>query len=129
MGAIIESVGFSKRGINPFRNGSVDLEVRAAKRCLKRAGLSPKGIGLLVNTGIYRDGFIGEPSIASFIQRRMGANPTFDGINSTCSFDLNNGGCGFLTAIQLVGGFILSGSLERGMVVSGDADPSPRSTI
>ena len=129
MGAIIESVGFSKRGINPFRNGSVDLEVKAARTCLKRASLSPKSIGILVNTGIYRDKFIGEPSIASFIQRRIGANPLFDGGNGTFSFDLSNGGCGFLTGMEVLGGFISSGSIERGMVVTGDTDPSPRSTV
>jgi 3-oxoacyl-[acyl-carrier-protein] synthase-3 len=101
------------------------MEIRAAKDCLKSAQLDPNMLGVLVNTGIYRDRHIGEPAIATFIQRAIGANEVFTGDRSTFSFDLTNGGCGMLTGVMVVDGFLQSGTIDHGMVVTADTDPVP----
>lgn len=123
MGSKIDAVGLSTPGF--FRRGSIDMEVRAAKDCLKSAQLDPNMLGVLVNTGIYRDRNIGEPAIATFIQRDIGANEIFTGDRSTLSFDLTNGGCGMLTGAMVVDGFLQSGMIDYGMVVTADVDPVP----
>jgi len=123
MGALIEAAAVSRPGF--FRGGSVDLAVKAAADCLAAAGLDPNDVGILVNTGIYRDRDIGEPSIASFIQRRIGANEIFTGARSTFSFDLNNGGGGIITAAMIVDGFLTSGTVKYGLIVTSDNEPHP----
>lgn len=104
------------------------LAVRAARGALTAAGRDPGEIDLLINTGVYRDENICEPAMAPFVQRGIGANPGTPrlGALSTFSFDLVNGGCGFLIACQVIDGFIRSGSVRRGMVVASDIDPAPR---
>ena len=123
MGALIESVAVSRPGF--FRRGSVDLAVKAAADCLGKVRRDPNELGLLVNTGIYRDRDIGEPSIASFIQQRIRANELFTGAEGTFSFDLNNGAGGMLTAAMVVDGFLATGAVKYGLVVTSDAEPHP----
>ena len=111
--------------------GSINLSVRAANKCLRQADIDPCDIGLLINTGIYRFKNTGEPAIAALIQKKIGANSTnlfatdnnYDNCKTTFSFDLNNGGCGWLTGIQIVDGFIQTGKTDCGMVVTGDSEP------
>ena len=129
MAAVIDSVAVSTP--RRWRNeGSVTLAARAGRECLARAGCDANGVGLLINTGVYRDENICEPAMAPFVQRRVGANPKLPplGAPSTFSFDLVNGGCGFLSAVQTVDGFLRSGRIERGLVVTSDVDPVPRAS-
>jgi len=123
MGTKIEAVGVARPGL--FSRGSIDLEAKAARRCLKAAGLDPNRVGILINAGVYRDRDIGEPAIAAFLQRRVGANEEFKGDTYSFSFDLTNGGCGVLNAMMVVDGFITSGITQHGMVVAGDAESWP----
>jgi 3-oxoacyl-[acyl-carrier-protein] synthase-3 len=131
MGARIKMVAVSTPAFQFIRRGSISLTASAARQCLKKAECDPKSLGLIVNTGIYRNEHIAEPAIASLIQRRIGVNPLHAGENGiesnggkgTFSFDLNNGGCGLVSGMQLVDGFIQSREVRTGMVVTGDAEP------
>jgi 3-oxoacyl-[acyl-carrier-protein] synthase-3 len=105
------------------------MEIKAAKDCLKSAQLDPSLLGILINAGIYRDRHIAEPAIATFIQKEIGANELFDGDRSTFSFDLTNGGCGMLTGVMVVDGFLQSGAIDHGMVVTADTDPVPGESL
>jgi 3-oxoacyl-[acyl-carrier-protein] synthase-3 len=129
MGARIDSVAVSTPR-RWRREGSVALAARAGRACLARAGCDPDAVGLIVNTGVYRDENICEPAMAPFVQRRVGANPKLPppGAPSTFSFDLVNGGCGFLAAVQAVDGFLRSGRIERGLVVTSDVNPVPHAS-
>jgi 3-oxoacyl-[acyl-carrier-protein] synthase-3 len=72
-----------------------------------------------------------EPALASIIQEDIGANPGHPPApdrHGTFSFDVMNGGCGVLTALEIVDGFVAPGSARLGMVVAADADPTPRTT-
>ena len=127
MGARIEAVEIcgANRG-----DSSRDLAVRAALKALSSVGWEPADLGLLINTGIYRDEHICEPAMAPFIQERIGANPGLadDGGLGTFSFDLANGGCGLLNACHVADGLLASGDIGRALIVGSDVDPTPEST-
>ncbi|MCX6333484.1 MAG: hypothetical protein NT092_04175 [Bacteroidia bacterium] len=116
----------------PFSRGSsISMSSRAAKKCLGNAGIDPSEIGLLINTGIYRYRNTGEPSIASLVQKKiMGYQPAMitrtnmpARDTNTFSFDLNKGACGWIAGIQIIDGFIQTGDIRHGIVVTGDSEP------
>jgi 3-oxoacyl-[acyl-carrier-protein] synthase III len=110
MGAVIEAVA-TVRG---HGESSTGLAAEAARRTLKGASVE-----LLVNASVYRDGSVMEPANAAFVQRHI------DGDGRTLSFDLSNGACGLLNGIQVVDGFLSTGAIRRGLVVTADVDPTP----
>ena len=107
------------------RHSALHLAVRAAKDCLQRAGRDPHDVDLLVNAGIYRDRNMAEPALAAMIQQDIGANPEdpHENTHGTFSFDIANGTCGVLTALQIVDGFLRSHAIDCALVVASDADP------
>lgn len=130
MATCIEAVATATHRGRVFGRGALHLSDAAAKACLRRAHRSAGELDLLVNVGIYKDWNAAEPALASIIQEDVGANPGHPprpGHHGTFSFDLENGGCGVLTAIQVIDGFIEDGAL--GLVVAADADPSPRTSL
>jgi 3-oxoacyl-[acyl-carrier-protein] synthase-3 len=131
MGTKIDMVAVSRPLFSFASGGSIKLSTRAAKQCIRESGTDACNIGLIINTGIYRYKNTGEPAIAAIIQKRIGANSsnrvTTDNIDYDCkntfSFDLNNGGCGWLTGIEIVDGFIQTGQINYGMIITGDSEP------
>ena len=124
MGTVIDRVDVAHprwRG----RHSALHLAVTAAKDCLQRAGCDPGELDLVINAGLYRDRNLGEPAFAALIQDDIGANPEdpHAGAHGTFSFDVANGACGVLTALQIVDGFLRTGSIHRALVVASDADP------
>lgn len=124
MGTMIEQVEVARGGW-AHRHSALGLAVTSAKTCLQRAGRDPDDLDLLVNAGIYRDRNLGEPALAALIQDDIGANPEDPHVDShgTFSFDIANGACGVLTALQVVDGFFRSHTSHRALVVASDADP------
>lgn len=99
----------------------------AARSCLAQAGRKPGEIDMLINAGVYREDNMGEPALAALIQEDIGANlgqPPAVG-RGTFSFDLMNGTCGVISAIQLEAGFLHSGVIRLGAIVTSDVDPDP----
>lgn len=124
MGTVIDSLDVTRGGWRN-RHSALHLAVASARTCLKRADREPKDVDLLINAGIYRDRNLAEPALAALIQDDLGANPEDphpDG-HGTFSFDVANGTCGVLTALQIVDGFLRSGTVHCGLVVASDADP------
>jgi 3-oxoacyl-[acyl-carrier-protein] synthase-3 len=124
MGTVIERLAVTSGGWRT-RHSALRLAVSAAKDCLQRAGRDPDNVDLLVNTGIYRDRNLGEPALAALIQEDIGANvadPHPDA-HGTFSFDIANGTCGVLTALQIVDGFLRSRTIDCALVVASDANP------
>src|SRR6476620_11719056 len=107
MGTVIERVQLAE-GHWRDRHSALRLAVRAARDCLRDAGRRPHDIDLLINAGIYRDRNLGEPALAAMIQEDIGANPEdpHAGSHGTFSFDVMNGSCSVLTALQVVDGFL-----------------------
>jgi len=131
MGTKISMVTVSQPLFRFSSGGSIKLSARAASHCLKEAGINPCDLGLLINTGIYRFKNTGEPAVAALIQNKIGAYSTenitqennSENSKTTFSFDLNNGGCGWLSGIQIIDSFIRTGKILYGMVVTGDSEP------
>jgi 3-oxoacyl-[acyl-carrier-protein] synthase-3 len=97
----------------------------AARTCLAYAGREPGDVDLLINAGIYREDNMGEPALAALIQEDIGANlgqPPIGG-HGTFSFDLLNGTCGVITAIQIESALLDSGVIRLGAIVTSDVDP------
>jgi 3-oxoacyl-[acyl-carrier-protein] synthase III len=124
MGTVIDRVDIAHPRLRG-RHSALHLAVTAAKDCLQRAGCDPDELDLVVNAGIYRDRNLGEPAFAALIQDDIGANPEdpHAGAHGTFSFDITNGACGVLTALQIVDGFLRTHSIRRALVVASDADP------
>jgi 3-oxoacyl-[acyl-carrier-protein] synthase III len=124
MGTIIDGLDVT-RGNWRSRRSALQLAVKAAKGCLVHADTEPSDIDLLINAGIYRDRNLGEPALAAIIQEDIGANPEdpHSDAHGTFSFDIANGACGVLTALQIADGFLRSQTISRALVVASDADP------
>ena len=126
MGTRIEAVATAHAGRGPFRQGALKLADAAARACLARAHLEAGDIDLLINAGLYREDNLTEPALAALIQEDIGANPGHpprEGAHGTFSFDVANGGCGVLTALELLDGFVRSGTIQTGLVVASDSEP------
>lgn len=128
MVAKIDGVSTARPRRGPRRDGAIALANRAAQDCLAQSGRTARDLDFLVNAGVYRDRNVGEPAIATIIQEDIGANPEppLQGGHGTFSLDVANGGCGVLTAIHVLDGFLSSGAIDLGMVVAADADPHRR---
>ena len=124
MGTVIDRVEITQPRWRD-RHSALHLAVSAAKDCLNGAGCDPAELDVVVNAGIYRDRNLGEPALAALIQDDIGANPEdpHPGAHGTFSFDIANGACGVLTALQIVDGFLRTHSIQRALVVASDADP------
>jgi 3-oxoacyl-[acyl-carrier-protein] synthase III len=80
---------------------------------------------MLINVGIYREDNMGEPALAALIQEDIGASlgqPPLGG-RGTFSFDLLNGVCGVISAIQMESGLLRSGIIRLGAIVASDVAP------
>jgi 3-oxoacyl-[acyl-carrier-protein] synthase III len=102
------------------------LADRAVRDAVARAGHGMEEVDLLINAGLYHDRAVGEPALAALIQEDVGMNPEdpHDGEgHGSFSFDVANGGCGVLTALQIADGFLQSGAIEHAVVVASDSHP------
>ncbi|HZD73608.1 MAG TPA: 3-oxoacyl-[acyl-carrier-protein] synthase III C-terminal domain-containing protein [Actinomycetota bacterium] len=124
MGTTIDGIAVAA-GRWPLRGGARRLADLAVRASVTRAGVSTRDIDLLLNAGLYRERILGEPALAAMIQADVGANPEdpHDGAHGTFSFDVANGACGPLTALQIADGFLRAGTIERALVVASDANP------
>jgi 3-oxoacyl-[acyl-carrier-protein] synthase-3 len=125
MGTRIEAASaLTSHGLRkPTARRLADAAVRA---CLAHAGKEPGDVDMLINAGIYREDNMGEPALAALIQEDIGANlgqPPLGG-RGTFSFDLINGTCGAISAIQLESGLLRSGVIRLGAIVTSDVNPN-----
>lgn len=117
----IVSVGASLPGKRFFRNGSLHHAVRAGREALKRSSYGPSDVELFINAGVHRDQHYAEPAFACFIQKSLGINVDFQA-RQTMSFDLLNGACGVLSALDVADCLIRAGDAEVAMVVASEAN-------
>lgn len=110
--------------------GYIEHAKRAGKKCLENSGVGIDEIDLLINVGNYRDNNICEPSIAVLIQHALGINlnPLTQPVKAhTFSFDLLNGACGLLNALQVANAMLSGKNGRYALLVSGDTHPSMQS--
>jgi 3-oxoacyl-[acyl-carrier-protein] synthase III len=129
MGIIIKSIGYSV-------NGNISSTVKHAKiatnNCMKGQDIKLEDIQLLINACSYRDKNIGEPAMASIIQKKLNLNKdplkniSEDNLiqKSTFSFDVINGACGFLQGIQVASAFLKNQTFTNAIVITSNIHPS-----
>ncbi len=106
---------------------AVLLAGQAARDCLTEARLTPDSVGALINVGVYREHNMFEPAIGAMVQKEAGLNLDYlaqqaPGISSF-SFDLMNGACGVLNAVQVAQAILRTGSTERVLITAADVHP------
>jgi amino acid adenylation domain-containing protein len=120
----VRIAGVGRVPADTAETGSVANAVHAAKSCLENARLEPAQLGLLIHAGVYRDEFIGEPAIATFIAGDIGANDDIQSAEGakTLAFDVFNGAVGFLNACQVAAQMVGGGKVENAMVVTSETE-------
>jgi 3-oxoacyl-[acyl-carrier-protein] synthase III len=121
-------IAFRALGIALHSGGSkadsVGLATNAIRSCLKEDGCAPEEVGLLINSGVYRNDFIGEPAMATVIAGQAQLNATYEGWDNatTLAYDLGNGACGFVHACWTVQAMVASGKTKKALCVSSEID-------
>jgi len=123
----IESLGVSlpRRGMMGWGWGSLRHAVAAGRSCLRSSRYHPADVRVLVNSGVHRDRHTCEPAMAVYIQHRLGINIEFQG-RRTLAFDLLNGGCGMLNAVQVLWALMQNEDVPVGMAVASEANNDRR---
>ncbi|WP_280430493.1 hypothetical protein [Nocardia brasiliensis] len=102
-----------------------ELATRAAMSCLEQADVSVDEVGMLVNTGVFRDDNISEPAVSALIQKRVGIGLEYEpGRVPAFSFDLMHGSTGLLHAVTAAECFLSTGEVEYALILAGDTHPS-----
>ncbi len=122
MGVVITATGASHATDTA---SSVTHAARAARIALESANAATDSVGVLINTGVYRDSNMVEPAMAALIQKEVGIGLEYaEHDPRSFSFDLMNGACGVLDAVEVAGALLATGSTGRVLVVAGDTHPS-----
>jgi 3-oxoacyl-[acyl-carrier-protein] synthase III len=102
------------------KNKLIPLLTQAANKCLENAGIFFSDVDIIINSSIYSEDYISEPSVASLVQNML--NEGKPSVNQF-SFDLNSGGGGVIQAMQVIDTMIKSGRIKNGLIVAGDTKP------
>ncbi|MBT2406211.1 MULTISPECIES: hypothetical protein [unclassified Streptomyces] len=103
---------------------TVTLAGRAARDCLSQAQLSPSAVGVLVNVGVYRESNTFEPALAAMVQKEAGISLDYLADPAAAfSFDLMNGACGVLNAVQVGQALLDTAGTERLLITAADVHP------
>lgn len=125
MRARIESLGVSFPRREWGRASSLDHAVRAGRGALEGSHYNPADVEVMINAGVYRDRHYAEPAFACFIQEQLGINVEFQG-RQTLSFDLQNGGCGLLSACHALTAMMQAGMIRVGLAIASEANADRR---
>ena len=108
---ITERTGIRERRQAGPTETTSNLSVKAARKALDMAGISPKDLDLIICSTISPD--MPLPSTAAFIQRDLGAT-------TCCAFDLAAACSGFLFGMSVAEQFIKSGKVKYALVVGAE---------
>ncbi|MFT4087845.1 MAG: hypothetical protein QM658_11995 [Gordonia sp. (in: high G+C Gram-positive bacteria)] len=105
--------------------GAVEHLARAGRAAIDAAGVDDGEVRVLINTGVYRDSNMVEPAIGALVQQGIGLGLEYERSDpKVFSFDLMNGACGMLNAVQAADSLLQSTDARRVLVVGGDTHPS-----
>ena len=107
---IRERTGIIERRIAPAEMGVVEMGERVARRALKKAGLAPADVDVLIVTTATPDRLL--PSTACEVQAALGAS------RRCYAYDLHAACTGFLYALSVAEGHIAAGQAETVLLVA-----------
>lgn len=103
---------------------TINLAGQAARDCLSQAQVSPSAVGVLVNVGVYRESNTFEPALAAMVQKEAGISLDYLADPAAAfSFDLMNGACGVLNAVQVGQALLDTAGTERLLITAADVHP------
>lgn len=109
----------------PIRASGIEACAQAVASAVAEAGLRPEDVHAVINVGVYRDSNIVEPAVSALISKSAGIGLEYTtGAVPTFSFDLMNGPCGFLNAVQVASSLLTTGSVANVVICAGDTHPS-----
>ena len=108
---ITTRTGIKERRIVSKNEAASDLAYHAAKKALRRAGIKPHDVELIVVATITPDTQF--PSTACYVQKFLGAK-------KACCFDISAACSGFVYALVTAQGLIASGIYKNALVVGSE---------
>jgi 3-oxoacyl-[acyl-carrier-protein] synthase-3 len=109
--------GIRERRVSDGDHDSFTLALAAAEDCLSRSAHPASSLDVVVNCSItkYRGGLTQwlEPTMSAAVAEALGAT-------RAVTFDLSNACAGMLSGVMVVNNWIRQGTVERGLVVSGE---------
>ena len=109
--------GIHERRVSAGDDDSYSLATAAAFDCLSRAHQDAAGLDVVISCSItkFRDGLTQwvEPTMSAAVARAIGADRAM-------TFDLSNACAGMLTGVTVLNNWIRQGTVDRGLVVSGE---------
>ncbi len=109
---IVVHTGIRERRVIEDGKATSDMAVEAARKALDDAGVDAADLQLIIAATITADTIF--PSMSAVLEDKLGAN-------RAATFDLITGCTGFVDAIVTGSQYIQSGSMDRVLVVAGDA--------
>ncbi|MGW5575179.1 hypothetical protein ACWEVD_28595 [Nocardia thailandica] len=84
----------------------------------------------MLSAAVVRDRNIVEPAFAALVQQRLGICPAYQpGAVPTITFDVLDGGVGFLDAITVADAFLTAGDAHWALIFGGEAHPSTETDV
>ncbi|MEJ5227824.1 beta-ketoacyl-ACP synthase III [Thermodesulfovibrio sp.] len=108
---ITERTGIKERRIASPEQATSDLAYEASLKALKKAGLKPEDIDLIVLATVTPDMLV--PSAACMLQMKLGAK-------NAVAFDINGACTGFVYALSVAEKFIKTGASKRALVIGAE---------
>jgi 3-oxoacyl-[acyl-carrier-protein] synthase III len=109
--------GIHERRVSVGDEDSYSLAASAALDCLGRAGQDAAALDVVISCSItkFRGGLTQwvEPTMSSAVAHQIGARKAM-------TFDLSNACAGMLTGVTVLNNWIRQGTVDRGLVVSGE---------
>ncbi|CAM2765312.1 3-oxoacyl-ACP synthase [Mycobacterium intermedium] len=109
--------GIHERRVSVGDEDSYSLATAAALDCLEKTQRPAASLDVVINCSItkFRDGLTQwvEPTMSGAVARAIGAD-------NAVTFDLSNACAGMLTGVTVLNNWIRQGTVERGLVVSGE---------
>jgi 3-oxoacyl-[acyl-carrier-protein] synthase-3 len=109
--------GIHERRVSVGEDDSYTLAIAAAQDCLSRSDQPASSLDVVINCSItkYRDGLTQwlEPTMSGAVAEAVGAT-------NAMTFDLSNACAGMLSGVMVLNNWIRQGTVERGLVVSGE---------
>lgn len=108
---LVKQTGIRERRHAPPELATSDLCVEAARQCLRRAGVSPRDVDLVIVATVTSD--MTFPSTACLVQNRLGIPP--------CpAYDLNAACAGFLYGLVQAASALLTGASDLALLIGGE---------
>lgn len=125
----IERIALVRRGSSPA-NTSTELVEQAVRTCLSSAERSVSDVELLIHVGLYRSGFLVEPTTAASTAGRLGMNAEGPSAARAGSFvfDLANGATGYLNACHAAEAVVQTGRARVVVITASEVDLNAGST-